>query len=477
MGRYEVLVPIASGGMGMVYLARSRGVGGFEREVALKLLHPHVGQRDRLTQDLIEEAKLTGLIRHPNVVQVYDVDEDALGVFMAMEYVEGCSLADLMEDATRQGYRLSLEVGLRILIDALAGLHAAHELLGKDGRPLQLVHRDFSPHNILVGIDGTTKLADFGIAKAHGRAGHTATGAIKGKLGYLAPEQVKGSPLDRRCDVYAAGVVAWELAASHRLYPSADDASVLYRILEEPAPHLSTLRRDIPPALDQAVAKALAKMPSGRFPTAAAFARCLEAAGLEIASAEEVGIAVRRTAGERLTSRRAQVEETRRARQSSAAVSEAASISRDAPAVTAPPRNTGSIWRRGGRAPWLGLAVLVLVGVVAAVALGARFRSDAVPHAALSTAAAVSAPTALAAVPATSAPEVNATSTPAGPAAPGASSGAQSSPAQSSPAPKDTAGAQDPHTAGTAGARPTSTKGKPAKPALPLADSPYQPRQ
>ena len=307
IGRHEILLPIARGGMGAVYLARTRGAGGFEREVALKLLHRSDGGRYAL--ELVEEAKLASLIRHPNVVQVFDVEEGPLGVFMTMEYIEGPSLGGLLRAANAEGARLPQGIGLRILLDALAGLSAAHELEGSDGRPLGLVHRDFSPQNILVGCDGISKLADFGIAKAANRAGHTATGTIKGKLAYMAPEQLGGAPLDRRCDVWAAGVVAWEILAGRRMHEIDDDIALMYRIAHDQAPRLRAVGVEVPVALDEAIARALARDPAARCPTAAALARTVEVAGVEPAAPDEVAAYVRRLLGAELTARRARIAE------------------------------------------------------------------------------------------------------------------------------------------------------------------------
>ncbi len=330
LGRYEILLPIARGGMGVVYLARARGAGGFEREAALKLLPQHLSHGERHALELIEEAKLAVRIRHPNVVQILDVDEGPLGVFMAMEYVEGCSLSGLLAAAKAGGARLPPEVGLRILLDALAGLHAAHELAGEDGRPLGLVHRDFSPQNILIGADGTSKLADFGIAKASSRSGHTTTGTIKGKVAYMAPEQLTGAPLDRRCDVWAAGVVAWEIMAGRHLREASDEIVMMYQIAHVPAPRLGASGVDMPVELDLAIARALMIDPSARCSTAAAFARTLEAAGVEIASPEEVAAYVRRFLGPELAQRRARIAEILELRREGARV---ASLS--APPVSA----------------------------------------------------------------------------------------------------------------------------------------------
>jgi serine/threonine-protein kinase len=258
VGAYELLLPIASGGMGTVYLARKRGPGGFEREVALKLTHAFLREQPEWTAELIEEAKLAARIRHTNVVQVMDVEDDAYGVFLVMQYVEGESLEGLLRLARERGERIPVDVGLRILLDALGGLHAAHELSDPSGQPLGLVHRDFTPQNILVGTDGIARLTDFGVAKAASRTGVTRTGVVKGKAPYMAPEQVRSMPLDRRADVWAAGVVAWELFAGRRMRPSLDDqAALLLQVATEAPPRLCTAREDAPVAVDEAVAQAL----------------------------------------------------------------------------------------------------------------------------------------------------------------------------------------------------------------------------
>lgn len=312
IGRYEVLLPIASGGMGTVYLSRSRGVGGFQREVALKVMHAHLREEEHFATDLIEEAKLAVRIQHPNVVQVLDVGEDPHGVFLVMEYIEGESLAGLQRAGRKADAPIPERIGIRILADALLGLHAAHELRDEAGEPLGLVHRDFSPQNILVGIDGISKLTDFGIAKARSRLSHTATGLVKGKIHYMSPEQARTEEIDRRCDVWAGGVMVWETLAGCRLYKERADASILLRLITEPPPRLRTVNRDIPQALEDVVAHALATDVQARCPTAKRFADELLAAAEAlggVASQDEVAVYIRETSGMNLAKRRAQVGE------------------------------------------------------------------------------------------------------------------------------------------------------------------------
>jgi serine/threonine-protein kinase len=309
IGRYEILVRIASGGMATVYLARGHGAAGFEHDVAIKVTHPHLRESADFARELVEEAKLAVRIRHANVVPVLDVGDDPLGLFLVMEYVEGDTLSGLMRRASTGGASLSPSLGLRILLDALAGLHAAHELKDDSGNVVGLVHRDFSPQNILVGLDGVARLIDFGIAKAATRLGQTRTGIVKGKVAYMAPEQARGQPVDRRCDVWAAGVIAWELFAGRRMHDgSIDEVGLIFRIATEMPPRLRSVRPEAPPAIDEAIARALTPNRDERFPTAAAFAqelgRAIRASGMPLADASEVAAHVEQVAGARLGERR-----------------------------------------------------------------------------------------------------------------------------------------------------------------------------
>jgi serine/threonine-protein kinase len=312
VGRYDVLLPIAAGGMATVYLARARGVGGFERDVALKLTHAHLRASPEFASDLVDEAKLASRIRHPNVVQVLEVGEDPLGIYLLMDYIEGDSLAGLVRRAKAAG-ALSLPVFVRVLSDALAGLHAAHDLRDEDGRQLDIVHRDFSPQNVLVGVDGMARLADFGIARASTRVSHTRTGAVKGKICYMSPEQAKGEPLDRRSDVWAAGVVAWEIFAGRRLYSTGDnDVATMLKIVTQTPPPLRSVRPDTPAEIEEAVASALTLDVAARCPTARDFAQRLLAAARRtcgVAEIAEVAEYVERLAGPKLAERRRKIAE------------------------------------------------------------------------------------------------------------------------------------------------------------------------
>jgi hypothetical protein len=308
VGKYELLLPLGTGGTATVYLARTRGVAGFEREVALKLVHAHLRSDEESRLHLLEEARLAARIRHPNVVPVTEVDADACGVFLVMEYVEGEALSGLVRLLRDQNHRLPPRLIARITNDALAGLHAAHELRDGQGQFIGLVHRDFSPQNILVGIEGIARLADFGVAKAASRTVRTKTGLVKGKVAYMSPEQARGHKVDRRCDVWAAGVVVWELITGRKLYDHEDDVATLLSVVTEEPPRLASVMQGVPPALDEAVAYALTSDVNNRCPSAEAFRCLLESAWDEcggMASTSELGAFVRQTVGHKLAERRA----------------------------------------------------------------------------------------------------------------------------------------------------------------------------
>ena len=316
VGRYEILLPIAKGGMATVYLARAEGHGGFDRYVALKLTLPHLRSDPEFSAVLLEEAKLVAHIRHTNVVPVLDVAQDKLGVFLVMDYVAGDTLGGLIKTAAGQGTPLPVGVSLRILVDALEGLHAAHEHGDEDGYPLHLVHRDFSPQNILVGTDGVGRLTDFGIAKAASRASSTATGLIKGKMSYVSPEQARGLPLDRRCDLWAAGVIAWEIMCRRKLNAPNDPRSLISTVKRAP-PLIRTVVPDAPEAIEAVIASVLKLEPDERPATAQVLARDLAAAARAsgmLAETHEVAEHVKRLAGPVLAERKARLAAARRQR-------------------------------------------------------------------------------------------------------------------------------------------------------------------
>jgi len=299
--------------MATVYLGLAERGGGFQRHVAVKMMHGTGDGDGQLSAALLREAKLVAKIRHPNVVPVMDIGEDPHGLFVVMEYVEGDNLAALRRMAKRAGEQIPLPVAVRIITDALAGLHAAHELTDESGANLEVVHRDFSPHNILVGTDGVSRLTDFGIAKVAYTAGHTRTGKIKGKIAYMSPEQARAQKVDRRCDVWAAGVVAWELFSGERLYDTEDEIAALLKVVNEDPPRLASVRPDLPAELDEAVASALERNLDARCPSADALRRRILDV-LPAADISEVAEFVRRVVGPKLAERQRKIEEIRQLR-------------------------------------------------------------------------------------------------------------------------------------------------------------------
>jgi serine/threonine-protein kinase len=270
---YRRVCELASGGMGEVELA-IREEGRFRRLYAVKRLREGYRDDAEFREMFLEEARIAGLLRHPNAVSVLDVGEDARGPFLVMDYVEGTSVADII--ARSEDEEVPLQIALRIVMDAAQGLHAAHELKDARGRSLGLVHRDVSPQNLLVGYDGVTRVTDFGIAKALGRTTHTATGVLKGKFGYLAPEQLRFDEPDRRSDVFSLGVVLFELLSGQRLYKNREGMDGAKRILNEPPPDIGEHRDDVPPELVALLFSMLAKDPAHRPSDALTVARTLE---------------------------------------------------------------------------------------------------------------------------------------------------------------------------------------------------------
>jgi serine/threonine-protein kinase len=300
--RYEVVSELATGGMATVYLGRLVGARGFSRTVAVKVMHPQYAKDRAFCDMFVDEARLSARIRHPNVVPTLDVIDDVDRLDIVMEYVEGESLSALLKTCRAEGRLLPRDIACVIVHDLLSGLHAAHEARGEDGEPLSIVHRDVSPQNVLVGVDGLSRVIDFGVAKARGRLHSTHNGEIKGKIPYMPPEQLYGEELDRRVDVYSAGVVLWEALAGKRLYDQPNEAAVVLAITEGRVVPPSTFAEGIPPALDAVVMRALEKSPGDRFATAHDMAAALEDAA-PLASRRKVVELVREVAREKLEER------------------------------------------------------------------------------------------------------------------------------------------------------------------------------
>ena len=275
-GRYELLERLAGGGMGEVWLARQRGLHGFEKLLVIKTLLPHLCEDEELIAMFKDEARVTARLVHPNICQVFEFDQVGGVYYMAMEYVRGEDLRRLWKACEQNARPLPVPLICRIVAEAASGLDFAHGLRDEGGRPYGIVHRDVSPQNILVTFEGGVKVIDFGIAKAAGRAQHTRTGALKGKYGYMSPEQGSGAEVDRRSDIFALGIVLHELLTGRRLFKADSDVATLARVQACEVPPPSRLNPRIAPALDGIVLKALSRSPDDRFATAQELRLALE---------------------------------------------------------------------------------------------------------------------------------------------------------------------------------------------------------
>ncbi len=308
--RYERLEAIASGGMGKVYLGRAQ-LDGEVHTVAIKVLHPHLAQEAEMVAMFLDEARVSMRVRHPNVVKVWDIDLLGEELVIVMDYVEGAPLSSLLHAAKECGELLSVATAVRIAVDALTGLHAAHEIVDDNGRTLGLVHRDVSPHNLLVGVDGVTRVSDFGVALSAGRLASTRPdGGLKGKLRYLAPEQINRRVLDRRVDVFAAGIVLWECLTGKRLFDGGTEAETVTQVMREPIAPPSLSRPEVLTELDEVCLRALERDPNRRFSTALEFAEALRRAVPTMATPAEVGEVVTEAARESIYRRRTVLERT-----------------------------------------------------------------------------------------------------------------------------------------------------------------------
>ena len=308
LGRYALYGAIASGGMATVHLGRMLGGGGFKRTVAIKRLHPHIALDPEFNQGFLDEAHLAARIRHTNVVATYDVVFADSELFLVMEYVPGESLARLLRSSIREGLTVSPSIVSSVVCGTLHGLHAAHEATTEAGEPLHLVHRDVSPQNILVGTDGIARVLDFGVAKAVGRLQSTQDGRLKGKLSYMAPEQLCGERVDRRTDVFAAGIVLWEALTGRKLFTGETEAVTVGNVWNLQIQRPSAVGAAVDEAVDAVVMRALERDPTRRFSNARQMALALEAA-VSLASPAQVEAWLLELAGDALKKRASEVAE------------------------------------------------------------------------------------------------------------------------------------------------------------------------
>jgi len=305
--RYELVAEIASGGMATVYLARLQGVGGFQRYFAIKRMHPHLVSDESFVQMFLDEARLVANIRHANVVPVLEVGAGQSGYYLVMEYIEGDTLSTLLTRSVRDNQRIPAGVAVKIVLDMLAGLHAAHELRDPDGNALGLVHRDVSPQNVLIDIDGVARISDFGVAHATSRLSSTRAGQLKGKVAYMAPEQARGGAVTRSADVFAAGIVLWEALCRKRLFMGDNEAITLNKLMFEPIPKLRQGNPVMPGTLEKVLDRALDRDQSARYSSAAEFAEAIESAARGarmLATPNEVKAFVESIIGQQMAERR-----------------------------------------------------------------------------------------------------------------------------------------------------------------------------
>ncbi len=276
LGRYELLLAIAKGGMARVWAARQHGQRGFSKTVAIKTILPHLAEEPEFERMFLDEARIAAMIHHPNVCEIYELGEEGKVLYLAMEWVNGESLVHILRSSGKMA-PMEPRLCARIIADACAGIHAAHNLTDDEGRPLGVVHRDVSPHNILVGADGTVKVADFGVAKALGQM-HSATiaGQVKGKIAYMSPEQIAGTVSDRRVDIFAMGVVLYEASTGRRPFTGEGDPQVMHAIMSGRYTLPSRIIRGYSPDLEQIVVTALSADPARRYPTAERMRAALE---------------------------------------------------------------------------------------------------------------------------------------------------------------------------------------------------------
>lgn len=391
VGRYELAAQLARGGLATVYAARLRGDGGLRRTVAVKRLHAQFRTDGDITTMFLDEARVALRVRHANVVHAVDVvlHEDEL--FIVMEYVEGASLSQLLRNVGKAHEAVPLDIAVGIVAHVLHGLHAAHTTHDERGLALHIVHRDVSPQNVLVGADGIGRVLDFGIAKTVSQAHVTRANEIKGKLTYMAPEQLLGKPVTCKADIFSTGIILWETLTGHRLFYGDNDGAIIRSILEDPIPAPSTLNPAVSAELDAIVLHALERDPSKRFDTAEEMASRLEEVA-PIASPRTIGQWVKANAREEL---RVRAELIARVEGNCADSAWADEISRSRPVV---PRSTPSedgeppalaqalraldAQRQGPppRRRWARTVVPIVVGiVVGVVGVGAWRRSTARP--------------------------------------------------------------------------------------------------
>jgi serine/threonine protein kinase len=268
LGRYELIARLAAGGMGEIFLSRLEGAAGFEKLFVIKRILPHLADDPRFREMLIAEARIASMMTHANVCHVYELGETDGQLYIVMEYLEGVTLLPLLRKLSKQATALDLGFVGGVIQQAADGLHYAHELKDRGGEDLGIVHRDVTPSNVFFTDSGVVKILDFGIAKVKDASAHTQTGTVKGKYAYMAPEQLRGAPIDRRADVFALGVIVYEMLALRRLFQRKTDYLTFRAVMEQPIADIRSYRPDCPDPLAVTLMRALDRDPANRFETA-----------------------------------------------------------------------------------------------------------------------------------------------------------------------------------------------------------------
>ncbi len=275
LGRYQIIGRLATGGMAEVYLALSGDIPGFRTLAVVKRILPHLSSNNQFIRMFLDEARIASLLDHPNVVRIVEVGHDGDDYFLAMELVQGKPLSAVLRKAARERKPPSPALAAYVIAQAASGLAYAHSLTDGDARPMGVVHRDVSPQNVLISFEGAIKMIDFGVARAYGRVAHTSPGGLKGKIDYMSPEQASAEEVDHRADVFALGIVLWEILTGKRLFRRDTELATMRAIVDDPIPKPSEVAA-VPPELEAIVMRALRKRRDARFATAGEMADALE---------------------------------------------------------------------------------------------------------------------------------------------------------------------------------------------------------
>lgn len=317
LGRYELLTPIAQGGMASVWAARQSGSHGFRKTVAMKTMLPALSEDPQFERMFLAEARLAMRMHHPNVVEILDLGEQEGLLYLVMEWIDGEPLSSLMKTVEAStGAPMARRIGAHICLKACLGLHAAHEVTDDEDRPVGIVHRDVSPQNIMVTYDGHVKVVDFGVAKSQSEGGMTATGQFKGKVPYMSPEQAESRAMDRRTDIFAMGTLLYRVTVGAHPFAGPNDLATLHNILHKPPAPIRDKAPDFPTELESIILRCLARDPNDRFSTMEELVSALESTSSSLGppvSETELAALVKTTLGERRKERRGAMREAAKA--------------------------------------------------------------------------------------------------------------------------------------------------------------------